>query len=109
MHRPAWALPVVVAVVLLAASIAFVAVVGFRPSFDPYGWLVWGHQTLHGHLDTDAAPSWKPLTFIFTVPYALFGHTAVWLWTVTAVAGTLGGAVFAARIAYRLTRAAGFR
>jgi hypothetical protein len=104
-HRPAWALPVVVAVVLLAASIAFVAVVGFRPSFDPYGWLVWGHQTLHGHLDTDAAPSWKPLTFIFTVPYALFGHTAVWLWTVTAVAGTLGGAVFAARIAYRLTGA----
>ncbi len=89
---------------VLAASIAFVVAVDFRPSFDPYGWLVWGHQVLHGHLNTDAAPSWKPLTFIFAVPYALFGHTAVWLWTVTAVAGMLGGAVFAARIAYRLTR-----
>lgn len=96
-------MPVVIALVVLAASIAFVAIVGLRPSFDPYGWLVWGHQTLHGHLNTDAAPSWKPLTFIFTVPYALFGHTAVWLWTVTAVAGMLGGGVFAARIAYRLT------
>ncbi len=100
-------MPVVVAAVVLAASVAFVAIVGFRPSFDPYGWLVWGHQTLHGHLDTDAAPSWKPLTFIFAVPYALFGHTAVSLWTVTAVAGMLGGAVFAARIAYRLTIAGG--
>ncbi len=102
-------MPVVVALVVIGASIAFVAIVGFRPSFDPYGWLVWGHQTLHGHLNTDAAPSWKPLTFIFAVPYALFGHTAVWLWTVTAVAGMLGGAVFAARIAYRLTGAAGDR
>jgi hypothetical protein len=92
-----------VVVALLAASVAFVAIVGLRPSFDPYGWLVWGHQTLHGHLNTDAAPSWKPLTFIFAVPFALFGHAAVWLWTVTAVAGTLGGAVFGARIAYRLT------
>jgi hypothetical protein len=100
---------VVVAAVVLAASIAFVAIVGFRPSFDPYGWLVWGRQTLHGHLDTNAAPSWKPLTFIFAVPYALFGHTAVWLWTVTAVAGMFGGAVFAARIAYRLTIAGGDR
>jgi hypothetical protein len=100
-------MPVVVALVVLGASIAFVAIVGLRPSFDPYGWLVWGHQILHGHLNTDAAPSWKPLTFIFAVPYALFGHTAVWLWTVTAVAGMLGGAVFAARIAYRLTAAGG--
>ena len=94
---------VIVAAGVVAASIVFVATVGLRPSFDPYGWLVWGHQILHGHLDTDAAPSWKPLTFIFAVPYALFDHAAVWLWTVTAVAGTLGGAVFAARIAYRLT------
>ncbi len=102
-------MPVVVAALVLAASIAFVAIVGFRPSFDPYGWLVWGHQTLHGNLNTNAAPSWKPLTFIFAVPYALFGQTAVWLWTVTAVAGMFGGAVFAARIACRLTVAGGDR
>lgn len=96
------------AIAVLAASVAFVAVVGLRPSFDPYGWLVWGRQTLHGDLNTDGAPSWKPLTFVFTLPYALFGHTAVWLWTVTAVLGTFGGAVFAARIAYRLTSGGGW-
>jgi hypothetical protein len=95
-----WALA---AALVLAVSIAFVAIIGFRPSFDPYGWLVWGHQTLHGHLNTDAAPSWKPLTFIFALPYALFGSTAVWLWTVTATAGMVAGGVFGARIAYRLT------
>ena len=28
-----------------------------RPGFDPYGWLVWGHQALAGALDTNAAPA----------------------------------------------------
>jgi hypothetical protein len=92
-----------VAFAVLALSVLFVALVGMRPSFDPYGWLVWGRQVLDWDLNTDGAPSWKPLTFLFTLPYALFGHGAVWLWTVTSVAGTLGGAVFAARIAYHLT------
>lgn len=88
---------------VIAASVAFVVIVDFRPSFDAYGWLVWGRQVLHWNLNTDGAPSWKPLTFLFTLPYALFGHAAVSLWTVTSVAGTLAGAVFAARIAWRLT------
>ena len=76
-----------------------------RPGFDPYGWLVWGHQTLHGTLDTNAAPSWKPLPYLFTVPYALFGHYQLWLWMITSVAISLSGVVFAGRIAYKLTDA----
>jgi hypothetical protein len=88
---------------VIAAAALFVAVAGFKPSYDPYGWLVWGRQTLHWNLNTDGAPSWKPLTFLFTLPYALFGHAAVTLWTVTSVVGTLAGGVFAARIAFRLT------
>jgi hypothetical protein len=77
-----------------------------RPGFDPYGWLVWGHQTVAGNLNTNAAPSWKPLPFLFTVPYALFGHYQLWLWMITSLAVSLAGAVFAGRIAYRLTGAA---
>ena len=96
-----------VSVAVLAASVLFVVIVGMRPSYDPYGWLVWGRQVLHWNLNTDGAPSWKPLTFAFTLPYALFGSAALYLWMVTSVAGTLAGAVFAARIAYRLTRAGG--
>ena len=73
-----------------------------RPGFDPYGWLVWGHQTLHLNLDTNAAPSWKPLPYLFTVPYALAGHYEMRLWMITAVSVSLAGCVFAGRITYRL-------
>ena len=74
-----------------------------RPSYDPYGWLVWGYQTLHLSLDLGGAPSWKPLPYLFTVPFALFGHYELWLWMFTSIAVSLGGAVFAGRIAYRLS------
>jgi hypothetical protein len=76
-----------------------------RPGFDPYGWLVWGHQTLTASLDTNAAPSWKPLPYLLTVPFALAGHYQLYLWMITSVAVSLSGVVFAGRIAYRLTDA----
>ncbi len=57
-----------------------------RPGFDPYGWLVWGHQTIAGSLNTNAAPSWKPLPYLFTVPFALAGHYQMWLWMIASVA-----------------------
>jgi hypothetical protein len=74
-----------------------------RPGYDPYGWLDWGYHTLHGTLDLGGAPSWKPFTYIFNVPYALFGHWALYLWMVTAVSISFSGAIFGGRIAYRLT------
>ena len=88
---------------LLVVSLLILLWARTRPGFDPYGWLVWGHQTVAGNLDTNAAPSWKPLPYLFTVPFGLFGHYQLWLWMVTSLAVSLGGAVFAARIAYRLT------
>jgi hypothetical protein len=94
---------------LIAVSTAIVAWARTRPGFDPYGWLVWGHQTLSGGLDTNAAPSWKPLPYLFTVPYALVGHDQLYLWMITAVAVSLAGSIFAARIAHRLTAAPGGR
>jgi hypothetical protein len=90
-------------VAVLGPSIAVVALTRMRPAYDAYGWLVWGHQALHGNLNTDGAPSWKALAFLFTLPYSLAGRGAMALWMVTAVAATLSGAVFAARIASRLT------
>jgi hypothetical protein len=94
---------VVVAVAVVLVSALFVAVSGVRPEFDTYGWLVWGRQALHWNLDTNSAPSWKPLTFLFTFIYALAGSGELWLWMVTAVAGALAGAIVAGRIAFRLT------
>jgi hypothetical protein len=93
------------AVALLLASTLIVLWARARPGYDPYGWLVWGHLTVHGHLDTNGAPSWKPLPYLFTVPYALFGHYALWLWMITAVAISLSGLVFAWRVAFYLVDA----
>jgi hypothetical protein len=94
---------VAVGIALLAASTLIVVWARTRPGFDPYGWLTWGYQTLHLNLDLGGAPSWKPLPYLFTVPYALTGHDALWLWMITSVAISLSGVIFAGRIAYRLT------
>ena len=98
--RYAWWL---VTVGILALSAAMILILRTRPGYDPYGWLDWGYQTLRGSLDLGGAPSWKPFTYLFTVPYSLFGHYALWLWMETAVAVSLAGGVFGGRIAYRLT------
>jgi hypothetical protein len=93
------------AVALLLVSTLIVVWARARPGYDPYGWLVWGHLTVHGNLDTNGAPSWKPLPYLFTVPFAVFGHYALWLWMITAVAISLSGVVFAWRVAFYLVRA----
>ncbi len=101
-YRWRWALG---AVGLLGLSTVVVLIARVRPGYDPYGWLVWGHLTVHGALDTNGAPSWKPLPFLATVPFALAGHYALWLWMIGSVAVSLSGFVFAWRIAFRLTDA----
>ena len=79
-HRGARrSLLLLVPLVVVLASAVFVEVSGMLPGYDGYGWVVWGHQALHLNLDTNGAPSWKPLTFLFTLPFALTGRGAVWL------------------------------
>ena len=98
-----------VSAVILVISALLTVWARTRPSYDAYGWMVWGHQTWRLTLDLGGAPSWKPVPFLFTVPYALFGHYQLWLWMITATAVALGGTVFAARIAYRLVGGNGLR
>jgi hypothetical protein len=98
-HRYRWAL---VCVVLAALAVVSVQGIGASPAYDPYGWLDWGWMTIHSHLDLDSAPSWKPFTYFFTLPYALFGHLAVKMWMVTETGVTFGGPFVAGRIAYKL-------
>jgi hypothetical protein len=93
------------AIGLLIVSLLLVLWARSRPGYDPYGWLVWGKLSIHGKLDTNGAPSWKPLPFLFTVPFALFGRYQLWLWMILSVAVSLAGPIFAWRIAFRLTGA----
>lgn len=97
--RYAWWL---VALGVVLVSVVLVLVARTRPGYDPYGWLDWGYQSLRGTLDLGGAPSWKPFTYIFTLPFSLFGHYALWLWMFTSVAVSLSGALFGGRIAYRV-------
>jgi hypothetical protein len=93
------------AVGMLALGAIVVSWARTRPGYDPYGWIVWGHLTIHGKLDTNGAPSWKPLPFLLTVPYALLGRHALTLWMITAFAVSLSGPVFAWRVAFTLVDA----
>ncbi|MDQ6836001.1 MAG: hypothetical protein M3016_07415 [Actinomycetota bacterium] len=102
-HRRPWFAWLIGTVAVIGVALLFVLVTGMRPAYDAYGWLVWGRQALHLNLGTNSAPSWKPLTFLFTLPYAIAGRGALYMWMVTAVAGAVAGAVFGARIAFRLT------
>jgi hypothetical protein len=102
--RAAWWRWLAALVVFLALGLALALAGHARPAYDANGWLVWGHQILHGTLNLDGAPSWKPLTFLFTLPYALTGHQAeMWCWIVTACAGGVAGPLLAGRVAYRLS------
>jgi hypothetical protein len=75
------------------------------PSYDPWSWLLWSRQIVHGHLViTTGGTSWKPLPMIFTIPFALFGNAAPDLWLVVARAGALAAVVMVFRLAFRLTR-----
>lgn len=99
MRRNPWPL---VAAALLVFSFLLIRWARTSPGFDPYGWMVWGYQTWRGTLNLGGAPSWKPVTYFFDVPYALVGHLAWWLWMVTAVSIALAGPIFAGRIVHRV-------
>jgi len=90
------------AALIVTAAAVCVSLVGFSPGYDAFGWLVWGHQIVYGSLNTGAAPSWKPLGFLFATPYALAGSHQPWLWMVTATAAAFAAPVFAGRIAWVL-------
>src|ERR1700683_5315977 len=68
------------AVGVIVAAVVWVVLTRMRPTDDAYGWLVGGRQVLHWNLNTDGAPSWKPLMLLFTLPYALAGaNPQMWL------------------------------
>jgi hypothetical protein len=91
-----------VGVVVLAAALVLWA--RTSPGFDPYGWNVWGFQALRLNLNLGGAPSWKPVTFFFTLPYSIFGHLSLRLWQVTSAAVSLAGPIVGGRIVHKLVR-----
>jgi hypothetical protein len=74
-----------------------------RPQYDPYGWLLWGRELVHGSgFSTGNYPSWKPLAAVLAFPVALAGSAAPAVWLVVERALALVGVVFAYGLAARL-------
>ncbi|MEA2356912.1 MAG: hypothetical protein QOI62_172 [Solirubrobacteraceae bacterium] len=86
-------------VVLAGASL----VVSATPSFDAWGWVLWGRELAgHGTFSTADYPSWKPLpALVTTVLATLAPGREPALWLVTARAGGLVALVLAGRLAAR--------
>jgi hypothetical protein len=79
------------------------------PSYDPWSWIVWGREVTDPHLSftLSGGPSWKPLPFLFTTVFGLFGGAAPTLWVIAARTGGLLGLVAAYRLGSRLSNRAG--
>ena len=73
------------------------------PSYDPWGWLLWGREILHLKLNTVGANSFKPLPVIFTLPFALFGKAQPDLWLAVGRSGAFFAVAMAFKLAARLT------
>jgi hypothetical protein len=73
------------------------------PSYDPWGWLLWGREILHLNLYTVGGNSFKPLPVLFTVPFALFGKAQPDLWLALARAGAVFAVAMAFKLAARIT------
>src|SRR3954471_14057602 len=73
------------------------------PTYDPWAWIIWGREVLHGDLVTTTGPSWKPLPVIFTTPFSLLGDDgAPLLWLTVARAGGVLAFAMAFRLGSRL-------
>jgi hypothetical protein len=97
-----WFYIVMGAVALVIAALSLL--IPSTPSYDPWAWLVWGHEIIHLDLHTTGGPSWKPLPLLFTTAFAVFGKAQPDLWLVIARAGAVMSVVMVFKIAWRVTR-----
>jgi hypothetical protein len=94
-------LAVATALVLAGASL----LLPFLPVYDPWAWLIWGRELMHGGLETASGPSWKPLPVLIDAPLSLLGDTAPDAWLVVARAGWLCAPLLAGLLVVRLAGA----
>jgi len=97
--KPRPAVAIAAALALAAASLAL----PFHPVYDPWAWLIWGRELVHGGFETAAGPSWKPLPVLLDAPLSLLGDAAPQGWLLVARSGWLSAALLAGLLAARLS------
>jgi hypothetical protein len=76
------------------------------PNYDPWVWLIWGREIVHGQLSTTGGPTLKPLAMVFTTIVAPFGSAAPNMWLAIARAGALTAVALTFVLTTRLARIA---
>src|SRR3954463_15143075 len=94
------------AIAVGAACLALAALsllLSWRPTYDPWAWLVFGREVSDPHLGVSklAHTGWKPLAVLFTVPFGLFGSAAPFLWMIVPRAAGLASLALAYRLGSR--------
>jgi hypothetical protein len=64
-------------------------------TYDPWAWIIWGREVVHGDLNTIDGPSWKPLPVVVTALAAPLGSIAPTVWVLVARIGALAAVVVA--------------
>src|SRR5450432_4250280 len=76
------------------------------PNYDPWVWVIWGREIVHGQLSTTGGPTLKPLALVFTTIVAPFGSAAPNMWLAIARAGALVAVALTFVLTTRLARTA---
>jgi hypothetical protein len=89
------------------ALAALSLLLSWRPTYDPWAWLVFGRELSDPHIgfSTLAHTGWKPLAVLFTVPFGLFGSAAPFLWMLVPRATGLASLALAYRLGARASGA----
>src|ERR1700743_2881698 len=76
------------------------------PNYDPWVWVIWGREIVHGQLSTTGGPTLKPLALGFQPIVAPFRAAAPHMWVAIARAGALTAVALTFLLTTRLARLA---
>lgn len=93
-------------VITVATIVLVLALLSLIPpstaTYDPWAWIVWGREVVHGDLNTIDGPSWKPLPVLVTSIAAVFGDVGPEVWVLVARIGTMAAVVVAFLLGRRI-------
>ncbi len=99
-----WVYLAIIALALIAGAVSLR--LPSTPNYDPWVWLIWGREIIHGQLSTTGGPTLKPLAMVFTTIVAPFGSAAPNMYLAMARAGALTAVALTFVLTTRLARSA---
>jgi hypothetical protein len=99
-----WVYLGIIGVALIAAAVSLR--LPTTPNYDPWVWVLWGREIVHGQLSTTGGPTLKPLAMVFTTIVAPFGSAAPNMWVAIARTGALTAVALTFLLTTRLARTA---